>query len=75
MNVVITFVVVFLAVLWGLAVYGRLVRLRALVKKAWTRRDPDGYAKMAAAYNAALAAFPANIVGGIAGFKPAKPFE
>jgi hypothetical protein len=74
-NVVITLVVIVFVALWGGAVYGRLVRLRAQVKNAWTKRDAAAYAKLAAVYNGALAAFPGNIVAGMAGFKPAKPFD
>lgn len=75
MNVAITLVVVILIAVWGLAVYGQLVRVRAQVKNAWTGRDRDSYVRRATAYNTALAAFPGNVVAGIAGFKPAKPFE
>jgi len=74
-NVVITVLIVVFVALWGGSVYGRLVRLRTQVKNAWTKKDAAAYARLAAVYNGALAAFPGNIVGGMAGFKPAKPFE
>ena len=75
MNVVITLVVIVFVAVWGAAVYSRLVRLRTQVKNAWTKKDAAAYAKLAAVYNGALAAFPGNVVGGMAGFKPAKALE
>ena len=75
MNVVVTIVVLVFLFVWAAAVYARLVRLRAQVKAAWDKRDSALYGKVASAYNDALAGFPANIIGGMAGFKPAKPFQ
>jgi hypothetical protein len=74
-NVVITLLIVVFVALWGGAVYGRLVRLRTRVKDAWAKKDRESYSRLAATYNASLAAFPGNLVGGLAGFKSAKPFE
>ena len=75
MNVVVTLVVLVFAALWAAAVYARLVRLRAGVKTAWTNKDRETYSKLAQTYNATLASFPGNLVGGVAGFKPAKAFD
>jgi hypothetical protein len=60
----------------------RLDRMRREVKAAWKLLEPDQtneaaktvYNKRVAAYNAMLEAFPANIVGPLVGFKPARPF-
>jgi hypothetical protein len=81
-NVLVTVLVLALAVMWALAVYGRLNRLRAQVVLAWKRLEPDRsnevvrtvYNKHVRAYNAALEAFPANLIGQLFGFKPANPF-
>jgi len=58
------------------------VRLREQVKKAWARLEADPsseaiknvYNKHVDLYNNALAAFPANLIGPAAGFKPARRF-
>ena len=60
----------------------RLTRMREEVRLAWKKLDPDRsneavknvYNKHVVAYNNALQDFPANVVGPMAGFKPAKPF-
>ena len=67
---------------WVLAVQRRLDRLRREVKAAWKLLEPDQtneavkavYNKHVAAYNAALEAFPANMVAPIIGFKAARSF-
>jgi hypothetical protein len=74
-NVVITLVIIVFVAVWGAAVYSRLVRLRTQVKHAWAKKDRESYNKLAMGYNESLAAFPGNIVAGLAGFKPAKPFD
>ena len=82
MNVLFTVFVLAVAAMWALAVYRRLTLLREQVKLAWKRLEANQsdeavrtvYNKHVAQYNAALEAFPANIIGPTAGFKPAKPF-
>ena len=83
MNVLLTIVIIVSIAMWAVAVYSRLARLRAQVKQAWTRLESDQaneavrtvYNKHVDTYNAALEAFPANIVGPAAGFKIARHFE
>ena len=61
----------------------RLTRLRDEVKAAWKRLEADQsndaiktvYNKHVAKYNTALEAFPANLIGPMAGFKPAHSFR
>lgn len=71
--------------MWGLAVYRRLHRLRQAILLEWSKLDTrekagetgiDGtrYNQLAAAYNAALDAFPDNLIAGLAGFRPAQKF-
>ena len=89
MNVIFTLVVLAVAGLWGAAVYSRLIRLRGRVNDAWKRLDAqlEGrqrsgddeaarkvYNDAVVAYNAALQAFPANIIAGMSGFHAARPF-
>jgi hypothetical protein len=67
---------------WALAVQQRLERMRRDVKAAWNLLETNQaneavrtvYNKHVASYNAALETFPANVVGPLVGFKPAKPF-
>lgn len=83
MNVLFTLVVFAALGMWALAVYRRLARLREEVKLAWKRLEADQsnaavksvYNKHVTMYNDALNAFPANLVGPAAGFKPAKHFQ
>ena len=83
MNVLFTVVVFAAAAMWVLAVYRRLVILREQVKLAWKRLEGHEsdeavrtvYNKHVTMYNEALEAFPANLVGPAAGFKPARPFQ
>jgi hypothetical protein len=73
-----------LAVLAGLwfAIVRRLARMREEVKLAWKRLEADQsndaikhvYNKHVAAYNQALENFPANVIGPLSGFKPARLF-
>jgi hypothetical protein len=80
MNVVVTIVGLAVVAVWAFAVYNRLLRLRERVKEAWKRLEPlpddpalqDDYNARVATYNDALAAFPANLVAGIAGFQAAR---
>ena len=85
MNVLFTLAVLAALAMWGLAVYNRLHRLRRQILSEWKQLDArekagdagvDGkrYNDLAAAYNAALEAFPENIVAGLAGFRPAQMF-
>ena len=83
MNVLFTLAVVAVVAAWASAVYARLARLRGQVKQAWQRLEGDTanvavrnvYNKHVDLYNAALEAFPANIIAPTAGFKPANRFE
>jgi hypothetical protein len=81
-NVLFTIGVIAAVLLWTFAVIRRLDRMRQEVKLAWQKLESDQsneaiktvYNKHVAQYNAALEAFPAYLVGPIAGFKPAKRF-
>jgi hypothetical protein len=81
-NVLFTLVVFAAVGVWVLVVVRRLTLLREQVKLAWQRLEPDQsndavksvYNKHVALYNGALEAFPANLIGPAAGFKPAKHF-
>ena len=84
MNVLFTIAVLTALAMWGLAVYARLNRLRRQILFEWQKLDArekageatDGtrYNQLAAAYNAALEAFPQNLIAGLAGFRPAQMF-
>ena len=82
MNVLFTIGVIAAVLLWTFAVVRRLDRMRQELKLAWQKLESDQsneaiktvYNKHVAQYNAALDAFPAYLVGPIAGFKPAKRF-
>ena len=82
MQVLVTIILIGVAAAWLIAVQQRLDRMRREVKAAWKLLEPDQtndavkvvYNKHVAAYNAALGVFPANIVGSLTGFKPARPF-
>ena len=82
MSVLFTIGVIAAVLLWTFAVIRRLDRMRQEVKLAWQKLESDQsneaiktvYNKHVAQYNAALEAFPAYLVGPIAGFKPAKRF-
>jgi hypothetical protein len=83
-NVLFTVVVLAGVGMWALASYTRLHRLRGQIFSEWKALDArekagqptDGtrYNKLAATYNAALDAFPQNIIAGLAGFHPAQMF-
>lgn len=83
MNVVVTIVLLAVLAGWAFAVYNRLLRLRERVKDAWRHLEADQandgartvYNGCVKTYNEALDAFPMNIVGAMAGFKPARPFN
>jgi hypothetical protein len=81
-SVVATVAFIVIVAMWATAVYSRLVRLRALVTKAWKLLEAD-QAKAAAQnvynahvdkYNAALDAFPAYLIAPVTGLKPARRF-
>ena len=82
MNVLVTFVVLALAVMWALAVYRKLARLRSQVLLVWKRLELDRsndsvrtvYNNHVHIYNATLEAFPASVLGPLFGFKPANRF-
>ena len=82
MNVIFTLVVIAAVAAYALAVYRRLASLRNQVTLAWKKLEPDQsneaiktvYNKHVDLYNAALDAFPANIVALAGGFKPARHF-
>ena len=83
MSVIATAAFIVIVAMWVTAVYSRLVRLRALVTKAWKLLEAD-QAKAAAQnvynahvekYNAALDAFPAYLIAPMAGLAPARRFE
>jgi hypothetical protein len=80
MNVIVTILGLTVVAVWAFAVYNRLLRLRERVKDAWKRLEPrpedaalqDDYNARVKSYNDALAAFPANLIAGIAGFQVAR---
>ena len=85
MNVLFTIAVLAVLALWALAAYNRLHRLRRQILGEWQQLDArekageanlDGtrYNALATAYNAALEAFPDNVIAGLAGFRPAQMF-
>jgi hypothetical protein len=82
MQVLLTIVLIVGAAAWALAVHQRLEKMRREVKAAWKLLEADQsneavkkvYNKHVAAYNAALDAFPANIIGPLTGFKSARRF-
>ena len=82
MQVLLTIVVIAAIAAWLIAVQQRLERMRGEVKAAWKLLEPNQsneavkavYNKRVAAYNAALEAFPANILALVTGAKPARPF-
>ncbi len=82
MNVLFTLVVFAAVGAWALLVVRRLGILRDQVTLAWQRLAADRsndavrsvYNKHVTVYNNALDAFPANLIGPAAGFKPAKHF-
>jgi hypothetical protein len=82
MNVIVTIVLILAIAMWTIAVYSRLVRLRNQVTQAWKRLEADQsseairtvYNKHVDLYNNALEGFSGGLIGGAAGFKPAKRF-
>ncbi|MFM8535668.1 MAG: hypothetical protein ACKOEC_19115 [Acidimicrobiia bacterium] len=83
MQVLLTIVLIVAIAMWATAVYSHLVRLRNNVTQAWKRLEADQanaairavYNKHAEVYNKTLAGFSGGLIGGAAGFKPAKPFS
>ena len=85
MSVLFTLALLAGLAMWALAVYRRLHRLRQAILLEWKKLDArekagetglDGtrYNALAAAYNAALEAFPDSVIAGLAGFRPAQMF-
>lgn len=68
---------------WLFIVTRRLARMREEIKLTWKKLEADQsneairhvYNKHVSAYNAALENFPANVIGPMAGFKPARAFR
>jgi hypothetical protein len=84
-NVLFTIAVLAAVGMWAMMIYNRLHRLRRQILSEWKKLDArekagepaiDGarYNELAAAYNAALEAFPDNVIAGLAGFRPAQKF-
>lgn len=82
MQVLLTVGLIAAVAVWLFTVTRRLARMREEIKLAWKKLEVDPsseaithvYNKHVAAYNAALEDFPANVIGPIAGFKPARRF-
>lgn len=82
MNVIVTIVLIVAIAMWVTAVYSKLTRLRERVREAWKLLEPDQsneavknvYNKHVDLYNNALAGFVGALIGGAAGFKPARRF-
>ena len=83
MSVLFTLGILAAAAAWALAVYRRLLALRAQVKLAWKRLEAEQsnegvknvYNKHVKMYNDALESFPAYLIAPLAGLKPARPFN
>jgi hypothetical protein len=83
MQVLLTIGLILVAGIWWLSVYRKLLRMREGVRLAWKKLEADQssdpirlvYNKHVSMYNAALEAFPSNIVAPLAGLKPARSFE
>lgn len=83
MQVLLTVGLIAALAVWLFAVTRRLARMREEVKLAWKKLEADPsseaikhvYNKHVSTYNAALEDFPANVVGPVAGFKPARHFS
>ena len=82
MSVLFTLAVIAVVGAWAGAVYRRLAYLRAQVKLAWSRLEPDQsneavrnvYNKHVKMYNDSLDSFPAYLIAPLAGLKPARHF-
>jgi hypothetical protein len=82
-SVLFTLGILAAAAAWALAVYRRLLALRAQVKLAWKRLEAEQsneavknvYNKHVKMYNDALESFPAYLIAPLAGLKPARPFN
>ena len=83
MQVLLTVGLITVAAFWAFAALRRLAVMRTDVRLAWTKLEADRsndavksvYNKRVVAYNAALENFPGNVLGPLAGFKPARPFN
>jgi hypothetical protein len=81
-QVLLTVGLIAVLAMWAVMVVRRLARMREEVRLAWKKLETDQsneavksvYNKHVAAYNDALQGFPANVVGPMAGFKPARAF-
>ena len=82
MQVLLTVGLITVIALWAFAALRRLALMRTEVKLAWKKLEADQtneairsvYNKHVEKYNAALVNFPANVIGPVAGFRPARPF-
>ena len=82
MQVLLTVGLIAAVAAWVFAVTRRLARMQAEIRLVWKKLEADQsndaikhvYNTHVAAYNSALENFPANVVGPLAGFKPARPF-
>ena len=82
MQVLLTVGLIVAVGLWIFAALRRLAVMRTEVKLAWKKLESDQandaikhvYNKHVDRYNAALEDFPANVIGPLAGFKPARHF-
>ena len=82
MQVLITVGLLLVFALWVFTALRRLAVMRTEVRLAWKKLEADQsndairhvYNKHVASYNTALDNFPANVIGPLAGFKPARRF-
>jgi hypothetical protein len=81
-QVLLTVGLIVAVAVWFFAALRRLAVMRTEVKLAWMKLETDQsndaiknvYNKHVSTYNAALENFPANVIGPLAGFKPARHF-
>jgi hypothetical protein len=81
-QVLLTIVLIAGTAMWAMAIIRSLARKRDEVMLVWKKLEADQeneaiksvYNRHVAAYNAALASFPAYLVAPLAGFKPARRF-
>ena len=82
MQVLLTVGLIAIIALWAFVALRKLAVMRTEVKLAWKKLEADQsneaikkiYNRHVASYNDALENFPANVIGPMAGFKPARHF-
>jgi hypothetical protein len=82
-QVLLTIGLLAILAMWAMATIRRLDKMRSEVKLVWEKLEADRSSeairnvnnKHVEGYNAALESFPANIIGPLAGFKPARRFH